>query len=345
MLKMIKIKIWTTVIVGLLLVSGMTAQDVNVKATLDSVMMLIGHQSKLTLELTKPADADIAFPLVLDTLVDKVEIVSRSGIDTTFINDERLHLTQEFMVTSFDSGFYYIPPFEFEIQANSGGGALKTNPLVLKMFTYQIDSIAGVFDIKPVKKIKYTFQEFLPYLMWSFIALLAVLLGIALYWRFKKKQPIFVPKPKPQEPPYITAFRELERIRNEKLWQKGKEKEYYTDLTETLRFYLEGRFNVYALEHTSEEVLGDIKTLVSKEHYKKLENTLHLADLVKFAKMKPMMDESERCIKDVYAFVDQTKRIPEFDEEEVPSDSPQRGGVEAEASTSSVLEDDTNLVE
>ena len=316
MLKITKHKLWTIVFAGLLLSSSISAQDVSVRATLDSVMMLIGHQSKLTLELTKPTDADIAFPMVLDTLVDKVEVLSRGDIDTTFINDDRQHLTQELLVTSFDSGFYYIPPFEFEIQANSGGGNIATNPLVLKMYTYQIDSIGGIYNIKPLKNIKYTFKEILPYLLWWLAISLVILAGIALYWRFKKKQPLFAAKPKPQEPPYITAFRELERIRGEKLWQKEQEKQYYTDLTDTLRSYIEGRYEVLAMEQTSDEILSDIKGLISKEHYKKLEDTLRLADYVKFAKMKPMMDESERCIKDVYAFVDQTKRIPELEEEE-----------------------------
>jgi len=315
MLQIIKHKIWTILIAGLLLCSGMSAQDVSVKATLDSVVMLIGHQSKLTLEITQPADADIAFPMVLDTLVDKVEVLSRTDIDTIFVNDERLHLTQEFMVTSFDSGFYYIPPFNFEIQPNSGGGTLETDPIVLKMFTYQIDTIGGIFDVKPIKRIPYEFREFVPFI-WGFVVLQLILIAIALLWIYFKKEPIFAPAPKPQEPPYITAFRELERIRSEKLWQKDKEKEYYTDLTDTLRSYLEGRFHVLAMEQTTDEIMEEIKGLISKEHYKKLEDTLRLADLVKFAKMKPMMDESERCIKDVYAFVDNTKLVPEDDEDE-----------------------------
>lgn len=318
---MIKHKFWTIIMAGLLISSGITAQEVSVKATLDSVMMLIGHQSKLTLEITQPANVDIAFPLVLDTLVDKVEVLSRTDIDTTIVNDERLHLTQEFLVTSFDSGFYYIPPFEFEIQASSGGGVLQTNPLVLKMFTYQIDSIGGVYNIKPVKKIKYTFKEFLPYLMWWVIISLVILSGIAAYWRFKKKKPLFTPKARPQEPPYITAFRELERIRNEKLWQSGKEKEYFTDLTDTLRGYIEGRYEVLAMEQTSDEILSDIKDIVEKEDFKKIDEILRLADLVKFAKMKPMLDESEKCLKQVYAFVDKTKRVMIEEDEAEEKDS------------------------
>lgn len=305
----------TLVMTGLLFCTGLMAQDASVKASMDSVAMLIGHQSKLTLELTKPADADIAFPLILDTLVNKVEVVQRGEIDTTFISDERQLLTQELLITSFDSGFYYIPPFEFEIQPGSGGGILETDPLVLKIYTYQIDTIAGIFDIKPIKKVRYTFAEILPYLLWWLSALILALIAVMVYLRWKNNKPIFASKPKPQEPPYILAFRELERIRSEKLWQKNKEKQFYTDLTDTLRTYLEGRYKVLAMEQTSDEILTDIKALVPEEHFKNIEDTLRLADLVKFAKMKPLMDESERCIKLIYRFVDETKRLPESEDE------------------------------
>ncbi len=311
MIKRLRNKFLLILFTGILSGNVVMADEVSVKATLDSVTMLIGHQTKLTLEMTKPSNADIAFPMILDTLVDKVEVLERGVIDTTFVNDSRQHLVQELLITSFDSGFYYIPPFEFEIMPNSGGGAIESNPLVLKMYTYQIDTIAGVFDIKPVKKIKYTFREFAPYIFAWFILLAAVLGGLALYRRFKKQEPLFAAPPKPKEPPYITAFRELERIRSEKLWQKEKEKEYFTELTDTLRTYIEGRYNVLAMEQTSDEILDEIKDVISKEHYKKLESTLKLADLVKFAKMRPMMDESERCIKEAYSFVDETKFVPE----------------------------------
>lgn len=307
MLRKLKHKIGLWLLGAMVSASSLSAQDISVKATMDSVAMIIGHQTKLKLELTKPLGADIAFPMVLDTLVDKVEVISRSPIDTLAVSADRQHLTQEFTIASFDSGFYYIPPFEFEIQANSGGGSLFTDPLALKIYTYKIDTIQGVFDIKPVQKIPLTFKEVWPYMMWSLIGLVIIAIGLLLYWRMKNKGPVFVPKPEPSEPPYIIAFRELERIRAEKLWQKDKVKEYYTELTDTLRSYIEGRFQVLAMEQTSDEILRDIKGFIDKEDYKKLKNTLELADLVKFAKMTPMMDESERCIKEAYAFVDHTK--------------------------------------
>lgn len=292
------------------------AQDVSAIAKMDSVAMLIGHQTKLTIELSKPADAIIAFPIVLDTLVDKVEVLERGLVDTVFLGNNREVLTQELLITSFDSGFYYLPPFEFEIQ--NGGGTIESNPLALKMYTYQIDSIQGLFDVKPVKEIPYQFREFAPYLaIWLGVALL-VLLCIFLYRSHKNKTPLFAPPPKPKEPAYITAFRELERMRVEKLWQAGKEKEYYTDLSVTLRTYIEGRFDVLAMEQTSDEILRDIKDKLNAEEYKRIKDVFEIADLVKFAKMIPPSEESERCIKDVYAFVDKTKFVPEIevDEEE-----------------------------
>ncbi len=308
-MKSIKHKIITIGLLSLSLIGSISAQDVSVKATLDSTMMIIGNQSKLTLELIKSNDADINFPIILDTIIDKVEVISVGKIDTNNVSDSRQQLIQELVITSFDSGFYYIPPFEFEI--NNGGGIIESNPLALKIYTYQIDSIAGIFDIKPVKKIKFKFSEAVPYIMWVLIAAIIVLIAVALYYKYKKKQPLFSAPEKPKEPAYITAFRDLERIRAEKLWQKEQEKKYFTELTDTLRSYLEGRYGVLAMEQTSEEILTEIKTVVSKEQYGKIETILKLSDLVKFAKMRPLLDESERCIKDVYAFVDETKFIPE----------------------------------
>lgn len=305
------------------------AQDISVKATMDSVAMIIGHQTKLTLELTKPSNAEVSFPMVLDTLVDKVEVISRSPIDTSAVGTDRHHLSQEFTIASFDSGFYYIPPFEFEIQASSGGGSLFTDPLALKIYTYKIDTIQGVFDIKPIKSIPLTFKEVWPYLTWIILALVLIAIGLLLYWRMQNKGPVFAPKPEPKEAPYIVAFRELERIRTEKLWQKDKAKEYYTDLTDTLRSYIEGRFQVLAMEQTSDEILTDIKGLIDKEDYLKLKNTLELADLVKFAKMTPLMDDSERCIRDAYAFVDRTKPVPMVEEEGDESETEQDSDVKS----------------
>lgn len=337
-----KYKIWG-LFFGLLLSSTLPAQEVSVRAQMDSVMMLIGHQTKLTLEMTKPADVDIAFPLVLDTLIDKVEVLSRTEIDTALLEGSREHLIQEFIVTSFDSGYYFIPPFEFEIQ--NGGGTLQTNPLILKMYTYQIDSIAGIFDIKPIKKVKLQFREVLPYILGFLILTLLVAIGYILYRRIKKKEPIFIGKPKPKEPPYITAFRELERIRTEKLWQKGKEKQYFTELTDTLREYLEGRFDIATMERTSDEILNDLKEMISKIHFQKLEAMLQLSDLVKFAKLKPLMDESERCIKDVYVFVDETKFIPEekeVEEEDSPINLPKEDLKEQEKEVGSNRNENIN---
>lgn len=309
-------KVSQLILVFLLLFTATRAQEISVKATLDSTMMIIGSQSKLTLELTKPADADVSFPLILDTIVTNVEVLSQSDIDTALVGNNRQHLTQELVITSFDSGFYYMPPFEFEIQANSGGGTLKTDPLVMRIYTYQIDSITGIFNLKPVKDIPYKFKEFVPYIVTILIIDLLVAIGVLIWMVFVKKKKIFVAPPKPKEPPYITAFRDLERIREQKLWQKEKEKEYFTELTDTLRTYIEGRFDTLAMEQTTDEILTDIKDLVSKEHYQHIESILRLSDLVKFAKMKPLMDESEKSLQQVFNFVDQTKYVPKAEDED-----------------------------
>ena len=125
---------------------------------------------------------------------------------------------------------------------------------------------------------------------------------------FKKKPEIIVP-PKPSEPPHVTALQNLENIRNQKLWQEGKYKEYHTLISDTLRMYLEGRYGITAMELTSDEILKVMKSQVidpvSKE---KLKQILVLADYVKFAKVVPIDVENELSMNSAFDFINGTKR-------------------------------------
>jgi hypothetical protein len=112
------------------------------------------------------------------------------------------------------------------------------------------------------------------------------------------------------EPAHVIAFRELERLKDEKFWQAGEIKKYYTRLTEILRKYLENRFSVFSLEMTTSETLEAlIKTGFRKdESYAMLKSVLNGADLVKFAKYKPEASENEIHFENAWKFVSSTKK-------------------------------------
>ena len=235
------------------------AQNVKVSAVLDSLRILIGDQINLKLEVDKPAGIQVSFPIIPDSLAGKIEVLQKSPIDTTKLKDESLKLVQNLLITCFDSGVYRIPPFKFDVNQPGRNDSLFTSWLLLNVMTFKIDSTKGPVDIKPPYDAPLTLKEVTPYILG--IILIGALLFLILYSirRRKKNLPLFIKPAKPKEPAHLVALRELNRIKEEKLWQKDKVKEYYSEVTEVLRVYIEDRFGIPAMEQTSGEILGSFE--------------------------------------------------------------------------------------
>lgn len=140
-----------------------------------------------------------------------------------------------------------------------------------------------------------------------------------------KKSLIPFKKEEPKLPPHEQAIKELDEIKQQKLWQQGRSKEYYTLITDTLRKYIEDRFGISAMEMTSGEILDLIrKNSEAQSVYDNLRQILQLADFVKFAKMNPLPDENDLSMMNAYLFVNQTKV------EEVPEPTASQDGVDRE---------------
>jgi hypothetical protein len=159
---------------------------------------------------------------------------------------------------------------------------------------------------------------------WWWLTALIVLIMAALYYflYYKKDKPVFRQKVKPAEPAHVIAFRELDRIKNEKLWLKNRVKDYYTDLTDTLRRYLEHRYDVKAMEKTSAEIMQllDEENLLKDSLRMKMRDILERSDFVKFARSLPLPDENERSLKQAYDIVEQSKEIREYESELLDSE-------------------------
>ena len=113
-----------------------------------------------------------------------------------------------------------------------------------------------------------------------------------------------------EEKVYERTLKELDEIKQSKLWQQGKEKEYFTSITDTLRRYLVDRFGINAMEKTSAEILDSVKGIDEiVPAFEKLEQVLKLADFVKFAKFRPLPDENDLSLVNAYFFVNQTKPV------------------------------------
>ena len=141
--------------------------------------------------------------------------------------------------------------------------------------------------------------------------MLALLAGIIyLIYRLsrKKRQPTGGKREKPDEPAHIIALRALEELRLKKLWQEGRHKEYYSELSDILRNYMYNRWDIPAMEMVSDEVLEALEQLhTEKSLLNQLRTWVRTADSVKFAKACPLPDENSQAFQAVYDFVTATK--------------------------------------
>lgn len=308
-------------LVALLLCSGVMAQNGNpslsFRAWFDKDTILVGDQIMLNISAKVPNGVSVAFPKLGDTLVVGIETVDVPFFDSLAIDAATSELLYRIKVTSFDSGYYYVPGLPLIIQGNGFNDTIKTTALYLDVHSVPLDTlIADIHDIKAPISQPITFKEALPWIVGVllFIGLAALIVLVAM--RKKRNLPI-LPKLQPQEPAHIIALRELKQIREQKLFATNEHKLYHTKLTDVVRQYLERRFGVNAIEQTTSETMVALTgtDLKNKELEQKLQQTLTLADLVKFAKYVPSVSENEQSLLLSEEFVEQTAPVAEVQSE------------------------------
>jgi hypothetical protein len=171
-----------------------------------------------------------------------------------------------------------------------------------------VDTTKAIRDIRGPMQAPVTFAELVPLLI--SIALLAlIILGIWYYlWRKKQNKPLFPVVTRPVGPPWQVALEDLENLEKKKLWQQGKIKDYYTELTDILRSYLKFQHSIDALEMTSYEILQAFdQSGLPPTHRGILNNILQRADFAKFAKATPSRQENEISLQEAIQFIENTK--------------------------------------
>jgi hypothetical protein len=259
----------------------------------------------------------IQWPSFGDTITEKIEIISTSAIDTTMPskNDPNLlQQHQQLIISAYDSGYFAIPPFKFIVNGDTANPRY-TEALLLEVHTVPTDSSAAkIKDIKAPFNEPFNWMWYKNYFYWG-IAALVFVIGLFLIIRyFNRRNAVKLLEPeKPKIPAHITALASLERIRETQVWKDNKIKEYYSEIADTVRLYIEERYGVNALESTSDELLSIMRSQVvdpvSKE---KLKQILILSDFVKFAKMIPLEQEHNLTLQSAFDFVNGTKREEEI---------------------------------
>lgn len=285
------------------------AQQTLIDVSIDSAAILIGEQTVLHLTVTTDNGKNVIVPIPNDTLMTGVEVLNIAKADTTVIDNNRLLIKQDILVTSFDSSLYLLPPFKVIDQTDT----IYSNQVALKVSTIpvNIDKPDEFNDINDTWDPRFVLADY--YLLIYgvlFACFLICLIGYILK-RLRNRQSIIpFKKQEPKLPPFEMAMKELDEIKQQKLWQQGRNKEYYTLLTDTLRKYMVNRFGINAMEMTSGEILELIRLeSEANSSYNSLKQILELADFVKFAKLHPLPDENELSLMNAYLFVNQTKVV------------------------------------
>jgi hypothetical protein len=300
-----------SIILFITLISFSFGQDVNIKASFDSAKIYIGDQIRFIVTIDKPSGLNLSIPVFKDTLSKNIDIISGPRVDSSAVQNGRTKITEKYLITSFDSGRYEVRPVFVEAKNAGGMKRFYSDYSMLEVMRVKIapaDTALKIFDIIKPYKAPITMGEVLPWLLIAIMAGIVIWAAIRFLRKLKKTETGAETYQAP-DPAHVIAFRELERLKNEELWQKGETKKYYTSLTEILRQYLENRFRVYSLELTTAETLEALVKSGFKKNgsYNDLKAVLTGADLVKFAKYNPVPDENEMHFQTSWNFVLATK--------------------------------------
>ncbi len=294
-----------TIIGGLLPLATMAQGHGPASAALDRSELRIGEQAVVTLRWS--GGAGVAWPLIGDTLSTRIEVVRRAPIDTA---EQGAVLEQRITVTSFDTGYWAIPPFRF----GAGQEVVESAPLLLHVLPYAVDSLALPKEPKPIHaapfSLSWWIREHAAWIAGALAIALAAALALVLVRRMKNRQarPVEVAPLLPLHERYLLDLDALER---ERLWQQGEHKAYQSRLTDLLRGYIEERYQVPALERTTDELMQELKVSpLSLEQQSLLANALRSADLVKFAKALPSPQENEQLMAAARRLIRETAPPP-----------------------------------
>jgi hypothetical protein len=282
----------------------------------------------------------------IDTLSEQLDIIKRSEVERTADADSNVIVKQQLTLMTFDTGQVQVPPVGLTYARSfDDPDRLKayTDPIKLYSTTMSVDTTMTYKPIVEPIDAPVKFKEVFP---WILGALLLVLLVIGIwYWRKHRKPKVDVDGNivrGPVIPPYDKAVGDLKKLREEKIWQSGKVKEYFSSLTDIAREYIEGQFGVNAIEMTTDDILEEVRPLhFPKETYDKLKDTMEIADLVKFAKYSASTLESDTALNSMTDFVNES--YAQYQATMSPSASSQMEGADHETQSATMKEEVKNV--
>ena len=267
---------------------------------------------------------------------DIIEVIEDYPIDTLKVEGRRVFLRKRYRMAVMETGeIPFVPAIAyFEKNRDEADTLFSRDTLRLSVKGYEeldttlflvadpttgapiVDSVKAREKLRDTglftqKDLPFIFAEIKDYATYGTIGLIVFALLVWLVaWliaRYMRKRKA-TPRPAPKIPPHVVANKALVELGHRKLWQKGKFKAYYTALTSILRTYISGRWDIGALEMTTDEIIIALRDIeMPSASRTDLITILRTADMVKFAKAEPEAEENEENLSRAIYFVENTK--------------------------------------
>ena len=280
------------------------AQEPRLRAQVDTTEITVGDPLELRLVIDHAAGTVVLWP---DSLAIAPFEVLASTTDPLADVDGGLRSAASFTITSFELGELDVPPVEVVVQSADGDETpLFSDPFRVGVVSVGLDESGEIRDIRGPLALP---RNWWLLVLWGLLAL-GVLSAARYALHRRRTRPVVEappPPPAPRRPFHVLAHEALDALEASTLLEQGKVKEFHIRLSEIIRSYVEGQLEVPAMEMTTVEVVAGLRgAALGRELCDAFRRFLDRCDLVKFAKFRPVAEDSLRLLGDARTLVDRT---------------------------------------
>lgn len=307
---------------------GNAFAQVTVEQRIDTMQILIGEQTKLTVSVSLKKGQQLLFPeyKYKQEITPGLEVLEGKTPDTLGLDGDMIKVSKTYVLTSFNENLYHIPSMSVKVD----GKKYQTRDLALKVLTVPVDTVHAdkYFPPKNVQDNPFSWDEWSK-VLWASIVF-ALLFSLALYiaMRLKANKPVVKSvRLVRYQPPHQKALKGIDKLKTDNSAQSDNQKDYYTKLTDILRRYIAERFGFDAMEMTSSEIIANLRAQENGA-IDEVVNLFRTADLVKFARHSVLANENDANLLNALSFINDTKteeketvKVVENDEDKIKRNS------------------------
>lgn len=267
----------------------------SVEVITDKTQILIGERIEYDMLIKLPSQG-YSIKFTMPDELTHFDVLERGEFDTVS-NNGALTLRRKFLLTSFDSGSWYIPSLPVTFSFNNKPINFSTDSVLINVGYATSDSSGTLRDIKPILEVIVK-DYFWYYVVSAIIMALIIAYFVYRYLQARKLKP--VPVLHADLSAYDEAMKGLEELKKYNLSQPADIKLFHSTLASIIkRFYSRKTDQVLLNKTTGDLLLKFREQNVSADLIASMAAALRIGDAVKFAKYLPPAEESNICLEQV----------------------------------------------